>query len=90
MPPGCTPVDTSHTPHATWRTLSLTAVALSGGFWAARQATNREHSLSHAYRMLEEAGNLNNLRLAAGRAQGGFKGPVFQDSDVYKWLEGVG
>ena len=84
------PVDTNRSPHATWRTLPLDAVTLSGGFWAARQVVNAERSLSHGYRMLEEAGNLNNLRLAAGQAQGEYKGPVFQDSDVYKWLEAVG
>jgi uncharacterized protein len=70
--------------------LPLDAVTLSGGFWGARQTVNAGRSLSHGYRMLEEAGNLNNLRLAAGQAQGEYKGPVFQDSDVYKWLEAVG
>src|SRR5262249_43976546 len=28
-----------------------------------------------------------NLRIAAGRATGRYRGPVFMDSDVYKWLE---
>jgi DUF1680 family protein len=84
------PVDTRRSPHARWQTLPLDAVSLAGGFWAQRQTVNAQRSLSHGYRMLEEAGNLHNLRLAAGQAQGDFKGPVFQDSDVYKWLEAVG
>ena len=50
------PVDTARSPHARWRTLPLDAVSLSGGFWAARQTVNAERSLSHGYRMLEEAG----------------------------------
>jgi DUF1680 family protein len=90
MPSAKIPVDTNQSPHAKWRTLPLDAVTLSGGFWATRQRVNAERSLSHGYRMLEEAGNLNNLRLAAGHVQGEYKGPVFMDSDVYKWLEAVG
>ena len=37
--------------------------------------------------MLEAAGNLENLRIAAGRSSGRYQGPVFMDSDVYKWIE---
>jgi uncharacterized protein len=84
------PVDTSRSPHARWRTLPPDAVTLSAGFWPARQTVNAERSLSHGYHMLEEAGNLHNLRLAARLAQGEYRGPVFQDSDVYKWLEAIG
>ena len=89
--PGLTPVplDTRRSPYAHWRTLPPNAFRLSTGFWSSRQTTNAERSLSHGYRMLEEAGNLNNLRLAAGQGQGEYKGPVFQDSDVYKWLEAM-
>ena len=32
---------------------------------------------------------LENFRIAAGKASGAHQGWVFQDSDVYKWLEGV-
>lgn len=32
---------------------------------------------------------MENFRIAAGLAKGGFHGFVFQDSDVYKWLEAV-
>jgi len=39
--------------------------------------------------MLDEWGNLDDLRLAAGTIAGSYKGPVFMDSDVYKWLEAV-
>ena len=62
---------------------------LSGGFWGRRQATNRHVTLRHGYRMLEQAGNFNNLRLVVGQGEGQYRGYVFQDSDVYKWLEAV-
>jgi uncharacterized protein len=60
---------------------------LADGFWAEKQAVNRRVSLRHGYRMLGQSGNLNNLRLAAGAGEGKYRGPVFMDSDVYKWLE---
>jgi DUF1680 family protein len=84
-----TPVDTRHSPSAHWRGLALQDVSVSGGFWAARQLANRSSSLPAGYRMLEAAGNFDNLRLAAGSAAGAYHGPVFMDSDVYKWLEAV-
>lgn len=46
-----------------------------GGSWGASDASAAK---SHA---------VENLRIAAGRAEGHFHGMVFQDSDVYKWLE---
>ena len=35
----------------------------------------------------EKSHALENFRIAAGRTEGEFYGMVFQDSDVYKWLE---
>ena len=83
------PVDTANSPFARWRTLPLSDVIIAGGFWAQRQATNREISLRHGYEQLEKFGNFNNLRLAAGRKAGDYCPPVFMDSDIYKWLEAV-
>jgi DUF1680 family protein len=82
-------VDFSRSPFAPWRGLPLGDVSLNAGFWASRQQLNREVSLTHGFRMLDRAGNLQNLRLAAGTASGAYAGPVFMDSDVYKWLEAV-
>jgi DUF1680 family protein len=59
-----------------------------GGFWADRQQANIE-AIRIGRQRLEEAGNLQNLRIAAGHAEGEAIGPVFADSDVYKWLEAV-
>lgn len=83
------PVDTSHSPYAHWQTLPAASVSIDDGLWSAQQATNRRASLRHGYRMLEQSGNLHDLRLAIGLAQGEYRGPVFMDSDVYKWLEAV-
>lgn len=62
-------------------------VQVKDHFWAPRQEVNRSASIPVNLDMLEKAGNLPNLRLAAAGAREGFTGPVFMDSDVYKALE---
>lgn len=63
---------------------------ITGGLWADRQRLNRETLIPGAVEHLEAAGNFANLRAAAGHGSGPFRGPVFMDSDVYKWLEAIG
>ncbi len=63
-------------------------VSITGGIWLARQLTNRKVAIPAGRDQLERAGNLENLRIAkllTGRP----RGPVFLDSDLYKWLEAV-
>lgn len=79
--------DTGKSPFARLRSLPLGAVSVMGGFWEHRQETNRMVTLRHGYHQLECAGNLANLRLAAGVGEGDYRPPLFMDSDVYKWLE---
>ncbi|GAA0308960.1 glycoside hydrolase family 127 protein [Kineococcus aurantiacus] len=68
----------------------LGASRSTAGFWFDRMQANRRQALRTGYEKLETAGNLRNLRIAAGREQGEVKGPIFMDSDVYKWLEAAG
>lgn len=77
-------------PHAHWQLLPMGSVQLLDGFWKTKQSVVRQASLEHAYRMLEDAGNFHNLRVAAGQEQGSYIGRNFIDSDIYKWLEAVG
>ena len=83
------PANTSHSPYAHWRTLPIGSVSLTGGLWSQRQAVNRDVSLRHGYRTLEQAGNFHDLRLAAGLTEGEYRGPLYMDSDLYKWLEAL-
>ncbi|HZX06033.1 glycoside hydrolase family 127 protein [Kribbella sp.] len=82
---------TSRSPAATSKgrrhPLGLGQVSITGGFWAPRQARNGADAIPSGQDQLEKAGNLHNLRLAAGIGEGEAIGPVFADSDVYKWLE---
>jgi uncharacterized protein len=90
------PVRPTQQSRAATHPLPLSAVRITGGFWAARQRTNREVSIPIGSRRLRDAGNLANLELAArsSDAEGmpddeEYRGPVFMDSDVSKWLEAV-
>jgi DUF1680 family protein len=79
------------------RPLGLLRSRIEGGLWAGRRRTNHEVTIPYGAEQLEAAGNLLNLKLAAG-ASGAYRGAnddtgntaPFLDSDVHKWLEAVG
>ncbi|MGB4397471.1 MAG: beta-L-arabinofuranosidase domain-containing protein, partial [Limnochordia bacterium] len=69
---------------------------LKGGLLADRAAVVREKMIPYQWKALndllpdgEPSHAIENLRIAAGEKTGEFKGMVFQDSDVAKWLEAV-
>jgi DUF1680 family protein len=76
------------TPSAAVSLRPLSAARVTGGFWAGRMAANRA-AIPLGNDRLDAAGNLPNLRIAAGEASGEAQGASFRDSDVYKWLEAV-
>jgi DUF1680 family protein len=69
------------------RPVPLGAATIIGGLWAGRREVNADTGIPVGHERLEVAGNLDNLRIAAGTRTGEARGPVFMDSDVYKWLE---
>jgi uncharacterized protein len=79
------------------RPLGLSGSRVEGGLWADRRRSNHEITIPFGAEQLEAAGNLLNLKLAAG-ARGEYRGAdddtgntaPFLDSDVHKWLEAVG
>lgn len=61
---------------------------ITGGLWRARRAANSRAGLPSGYQRLVEAGNLDNLRLAAGETSASYSNDLpFMDSDLHKWLE---
>ncbi|MGN6741870.1 MAG: glycoside hydrolase family 127 protein [Amnibacterium sp.] len=66
--------------------LDLDRARITGGFWSDRQAVNRATSIPDGLKQLHESGVLENFRVAA-TGSGEARGPIFADSDVYKWLE---
>ncbi|MBQ6619129.1 MAG: glycoside hydrolase family 127 protein [Thermoguttaceae bacterium] len=68
----------------------FTEVHLTDGFWAPRIETNRTVSARHNIDWCEnQTGRINNFRKAGGSMEGKFEGIYFDDSDVYKVIEGL-
>lgn len=88
-PTGAGPVDVTASPKAMLAPLRLNGASITGGFWAERQQVNRDVTLHQGSRHMDEAGNLHNLRVAAGETEGDYRGELYLDSDVYKWLESL-
>lgn len=79
--------DTSNSPFARLRPVPIDAITLDDAFWAPKLQINREVTLPSQYRLLLGTGRIDNLLRAGGKKDGPFQGRVFNDSDVYKWLE---
>ncbi|WP_448531755.1 glycoside hydrolase family 127 protein [Pseudothermotoga sp.] len=47
-----------------------------------------EITIPSQYELLESTGRIDNFRRASGKISGEFQGYFFNDSDVYKWVEG--
>ena len=77
-------------PHAKLRNIPVRAVTITGGFWATRREINVTRSIPTMHDLLEANGRMDNFRRLVGKSQAPQKGPVFSDSDVYKWTEAVG
>jgi DUF1680 family protein len=77
-------------PHAKLRDIPVRAVIITGGFWGPRREINVTRSIPTMHDLLEANGRMNNFRRLVGKSEVAQSGPVFSDSDVYKWTEAVG
>lgn len=67
-------------------------VQITDGFFKHYISLVRDVIIPYQWKILndpEESHCIRNFRIAAGEEDGGFKGAVFQDSDLAKWLEAV-
>lgn len=80
----------AHSPHAKLKNIPIRAVRIDAGFWASRRTANVERSIPSMGKLLEVNGRMDNFRRLTGKSQAPQRGPVYSDSDVYKWLEAVG
>jgi len=76
-------------PYAAMRPVRFTDVRLDDGFWAPRIRDTIDVMIPHQLKMCEETGRIRNFEIAAGRKEGKFEGIYFNDSDVFKVLEGI-
>ncbi|MBU0639814.1 MAG: glycoside hydrolase family 127 protein [Planctomycetes bacterium] len=71
------------------RAVPFTNVRLDDVFWTPRLEITRSKTLPHNFEMCERTGRIRNFVKAAGAAEGEYEGYFFNDSDVYKVLEGA-
>ncbi|MBI5388179.1 MAG: glycoside hydrolase family 127 protein [Verrucomicrobia bacterium] len=67
----------------------FTAVRVQDEFWSPRLETNRVTTVWYDFKKCEETGRIDNFAKAGGLMKGEFKGIPFDDSDVYKVIEGA-
>jgi DUF1680 family protein len=71
------------------RPVPLTAVTADGPFWGPRLDIVRRSTLPHVLKQCEDTGRIRNFSKAAGLMPGKHEGYFFNDSDVYKAVEGA-
>lgn len=74
----------------------LHKIQIEDKFWKEYMELVRKHVIPYQWEALNDripdaqpSHCIENFRVASGQVQGTFQGMVFQDSDVYKWLEAV-
>jgi uncharacterized protein len=85
-------VDTSRSLHATLRSLSMTDVTWTDGFWAERFELCRTSMLPRQHRtMLDRqcSAQLDRLKFGAGMLKTNPEAVAWSDGDNYKWIEAM-
>jgi len=80
-------INVDHSPHVKLHSVPIRAVRMDEGFWSARMRINVERSIPSMLDELEQHGIMDNFRRLTGAKQATRKGPVYTDSDIYKWIE---
>lgn len=69
--------------------VSFTKVSINDKFWKPRLETNRKVTIPYDFEKCEETKRIQNFEVAAGFKDGEFVGIRFNDSDVFKIMEGA-
>jgi DUF1680 family protein len=83
-------IDLSASPYAKLKPVPVSAVVIQEGFWSKRRETNVQSSIPSMHVELIEHGRMDNFLRLEGKSSAPQHGPVFSDSDMYKWIEAVG
>jgi DUF1680 family protein len=67
----------------------FTDVTVADEFWAPRMETNRKVTVPYDFQKCEQTGRIDNFAKAGGLMEGEFEGIYFNDSDLYKVIEGA-
>jgi uncharacterized protein len=71
------------------RPVPFTQVRMTDAFWAPRIEINRTVTIPAIFKQCEDTGRLDNFAIAGGLMKGKYKGERYNDTDVYKNLEGA-
>ncbi len=80
-------IDLSRSPFAKLKTVPVRAVVIQDGFWSQRRKTNLTASIPSMHDELLAHGRMDNFLRLAGKSSAPQRGPVYSDSDIYKWIE---
>jgi uncharacterized protein len=69
--------------------IPFTHVSIEDDFWAPRIETNRRVTVRYDFQKCEETGRISNFAKAGGLQEGDHEGIYFNDSDVFKVIEGA-
>src|SRR6266540_399480 len=83
-------INTANSPYAKLHSVPVRAVTIEEGFWSKRRKTNTQSSIPTMREELESHGRMENFRRLVGKSSAPQIGPYFADSDIYKWIDGVG
>ncbi len=82
-------IDLTRSPFAKLKTVPVRAVTIKEGFWSKRRDTNVNSSIPTMHDELLAHGRMDNFLRLAGKSSARQIGPVYSDSDIYKWTEAV-
>ncbi len=71
------------------RPVTFAEVTIEDTFWLPRMETNRRVTIPFAFKKSEETGRIDNFAKAGGLMAGNFIGRRYNDSDVFKIMEGA-
>jgi DUF1680 family protein len=80
-------LNTTHSPFARLKPVSINQISLEDDFWRKRRDLNYRVTIPSQFLLLEQTGHFDNFRRVIREVQKPYQGLVFNDSDVYKWLE---
>jgi len=86
MTPGCAKKAQKDYP---LKPVIFTEVAVDDTFWLPRMEINRQVTIPFAFKKSEETGRIDNFAKAGGLMPGKFTGRRYNDSDVFKVMEGA-
>ena len=69
--------------------VEFTKVKILDEFWRSRMETNRRVTIPFAMKQNEETGRVDNFAIAGGLKRGEYSGERYNDTDVYKVMEGA-